>query len=109
MNFKSDYFSFSLDLDSIINSFARDIRKCFKHINISNQNTFKFKSFILLTIFILSLSDQRVSKSRSFTFFIFIDIIRKQIKVVFFKIRSNKRIFERDFPRYNKALNKTFR
>ena len=83
MKFKFDHFSFSLDLNSdlIINFFVRDIRKRFKHINISNQNTFKFKSFILLTTFISSLSfilsNQRVFKPKSFTSFIFINIIRK--------------------------------
>ena len=91
MDFKSDHFSFSSDSDSdsIINSFVRDSRKRLKCINTpSNQSTFK---------------------PRSFTPFIFIDIIRKQIKVAFFKVRLNKHIFERDFSRYNKALNKTFR
>ena len=110
MNFKSDHLFFSLNLDSIINFFARDIRKRLKHINIlSNQNTFKFKSFISLTTLISSLfilSDQNTFKSRSFISFIFINIIRKQIKVAFFKVRSDKRIFERDFLRYNKVLNK---
>ena len=114
LNFKSDHLSFLLDSDSIINPSIRDKR--FKRINIqfdintfSNQSNFKPKSFILLTAFILSLLNQRVFKSRSFTSFIFINIIRRQITVVFFKIYSNKRIFERDFPYYNKALNKTFR
>ena len=78
---KSDHLSFSLDLDSIIDSFARDIRKRFKHINISNENIFKLKSFISLTTFISSssfiLSNQRVFKFKSFTFFILINIIRK--------------------------------
>ena len=114
MNFKSDDLSFSLNFDSIINFFfARDTRKRFKYINILNQNTFKLKSFISLTIFILSLlfilSDQGIFKSRFFTFFNFIDIIREQVKIfkiAFFKARSNKRIFERDFFYYNKALNK---
>ena len=109
LNFKSNHLSFSLDLDLIINSFfARDKR--LKHINIFlNQNTFKPKSVILLTVFISSLfisSDQSTFKSRSFT--IFIDITRKQTKVVFFKTYSNRYIFERDFFRYNKALNKAF-
>ena len=112
MNFEFDHF-FLLNLNSIINSFARDIRKRFKHINISNQNTFKLKSFILLTIFISSLLfillNQRVFKLKSFTSFIFINIIRKQTKVAFFKIRLNKYIFEYNFSRYNKALNKIFR
>ena len=36
LNFKSDHLFFSLDLDSIINFFARDIRKRLKYINISN-------------------------------------------------------------------------
>ena len=115
MKFKSNHFPFSLDSDSnlIINFFVRDIRKRFKHINISNQDTFKPKSFISLMTFILSLlfilSDQRVFKPRSFTFFIFINIVRKQIKVAFFKVYLNKRIFERDFSHYNKILNKIFR
>ena len=115
LNFKSDHLFFSSDLDSnsIINFFIRDNRKRLKCINTPlNQSTFKFKSVILLTIFISSLfilSNQSIFKSRSFTFFILIDITQKQIKVVFFKIRSNKRIFKRDFSRYNKALNKTFR
>ena len=112
LNFKSDhlFFSSDSDLDSIINFFVRDNRKRLKRINIfSNQSTFKPKSVISLTTFISSLLDQRIFKSRSFTSFIFIDIIRKQIKVAFFKTRSNKRIFEYDFPRYNKTLNKTFR
>ena len=114
MNFKSDHFPFSLDLNSysIINFFVRDSRKRLKRINIFlNQNTFKPKFVILLTTFIsllFILSNQNTFKSRSFTFFIFINIIRKQIKNVFFKIRSNKRIFERDFSYYNKVLNKTF-
>ena len=77
LNFKSNHFFFSSDLNSIINSFARGIRKRFKHINISDQSTFKSKFFISLTIFISLLSDQRVLKSRSFTPFIFINIIRK--------------------------------
>ena len=92
MDFESDYFSFLLDLnsDSIINLFfARGIRKRFKHINI--------------------LLNQSIFKLRFFTSFIFIDIIRKQIKIVFFKACSDKRIFERDFFRYNKVLNKVFR
>ena len=110
MNSESDHLSFSLDLnlDSIINSFVRDIRKRLKHI-LLDQNTLKLKSLILLTTFISSSLNQRISKSRSFTPFIFIDIIRKQIKIVFFKTRSNKRIFECDFFRYNKVLNKTSR
>ena len=111
MNFKFNHLFFSLDSDSIINSFARDIRKRLKYINISNQNTFKSKSFISLTTFISSLSfissNQRVFKFKSFTFFIFINIIRKQIKVAFLKTYFNKRIFKRDFFRYNKVLNKT--
>ena len=88
LNFKSDHFSFLLNSNSIINSFARDIRKRFKYINISDQSTFKPKSFILLTAFISSsfislttfislLLNQRAFKSKSFTFFIFINIIRK--------------------------------
>ena len=113
LNSEFNHFSFSSDLDLIINFSARDIRKRLKHINISNQSIFKPKSFISLTAFISSLSfilsDQRVFKFRSFTFFIFINIIRKQVKVAFLKIRSNKRIFERDFSHYNKTLNKTFR
>ena len=90
LNFKSDHLFFSLDSDSnsIINFFVRDSRKHLKRINIfSNQSTFKSKSFILLTTFILSLfilSDQSTFKPRSFTSFIFIDIIRKQVKVAFF-------------------------
>ena len=115
LNFESDHFSSSSDSDSdsIINFFVRDNRKRLKRINISlNQNTFKPKSFISLTTFISSSSfissNQRVFKSRSFTSFIFINIIRKQIKAAFFKTRSDKRIFERDFSRYNKVLNKTF-
>ena len=111
LNLESDHFSFLSDLDSIINFFVRDTRKRLKHI-LSNQNTFKFKSLILLTTFISSsfiLSNQRIFKSRSFTSFIFIDIIWKQVKVVFFKVCSDKRIFERDFSRYNKVLNKAFR
>ena len=88
MNLKFNHFSFLLNLDLIINSFARDIRKRFKYIILSNQNAFK---------------------SRSFTVFIFINITQKQIKIfkiVFFKARSNKRIFKRDFFYYNKILNK---
>ena len=111
LNFEFDHFSFSSDLNLIINSFARDTRKRLKHI-FSNQNTFKLKSFISLTTFISSsliLSNQRIFKSRSFTFFILINITRKQIKIAFFKIRSDKCIFERDFSRYNKALNKISR
>ena len=112
MNFKSDHLLFSSEIELIINSFIRDIRKRLKQINISNQNTFKFKSFISLTTFISSLlfilSDQRVFKPRSFTSSIFIDIIRKQVKVIFLKTRSDKRIFKRDFFHYNKVLNKTF-
>ena len=88
LNFESDHFSFSLNLNLIINSFARGKR--LKHINIlsdqsifksksSNQSIFKPRSFISLMTFILSLlfilSGQSTSKSRSFTFFIFIDII----------------------------------
>ena len=123
LNFKSDHFPFSSDSDpdSIINFFVRDSRKRLKRINIlSNQNTFKPKSSISLTTsispspislttFISSLSDQRIFKPRSFTPFISINIIQKQIKTAFFKIRLGKRIFERDFSRYNKALNKVFR
>ena len=113
LNPKSDHLFSLSDLDSIINSSARGIRKRLKHINILNQSTFKPKSFIPLTTFISPLSfissDQRVFKPRSFTSFIFIDITRKQIKAVFFKARLDKRIFKRDFSRYNKALNKTFR
>ena len=108
---ESDHFSFSLDLDLIINSFARGTHKRLKHI-LLNQNTFKLKSLISLTTFISSSlisSDQRIFKLRSFTSFILINIIRKQIKVVFLKARSDRRIFERDFPRYNKVLNKAFR
>ena len=115
LNLKSNHFSSLSDFDSIINFFVRNIRKRLKHINIlSNQNTFKSKSFILLTIFISPLSfissNQRVFKSRSFTFFILINITREQVKafkIAFFKIYSNKRIFERDFSHYNKILNKT--
>ena len=83
LNFESDHLSFSLDSDSnsIINFFVRDNRKRLKRINIpSDQNTFKPKSFISLTIFIsLSFisSNQSTSKPRSFTSFIFINIIRK--------------------------------
>ena len=90
LNFKSDHLFFSLDSDSnsIINFFVRDSRKHLKRINIfSNQSIFKPKSFISLTTFILSLfilSDQSTFKPRSFTSFIFIDIIRKQVKVAFF-------------------------
>ena len=126
LNFKSNHFSSSSDSNSnsIINFFVRNIRKRFKRINtLSNQNTFKPRPFISLTIFISSsfislttfisslfiLSNQSIFKLRSFTFFILIDITRKQIKVVFFKIHLNKRIFERDFSHYNKILNKTFR
>ena len=80
LNFESNDLLFSSDFDSIINFFfARGIRKRLKYINISNQSTFKFKSFISLTVFILSLSfillDQGVFKSRFFTSFIFINII----------------------------------
>ena len=77
LNSESDHLFFSLNLNLIINSFARDIRKRLKHINISNQSIFKPKFFISLTVFISSSSNQRVFKLRSFTFFIFIDIIRK--------------------------------
>ena len=83
LNFKSDYFPFSSDsdLNSIINFFVRDNRKRFKRINIfSNQSIFKLKSVISLTIFIsllFILSNQSIFKSRSFTFFILINIIRK--------------------------------
>ena len=83
LKFKFDHFSFLLDSNSnsIINFFVRDIRKRLKHINILNQKTFKSKFFILLTIFISSslfiLSNQRVFKFKSFTFFILINIIRK--------------------------------
>ena len=87
LNFESDHLPFSSDSNSIINPSARDTRKRLKHI-LSNQSTFK---------------------PRSFTSLIFTDITRKQAKVVFLKVRSNKRIFERDFPRYNKTLNKIFR
>ena len=78
LNFKSDHLSFSSNLNSIINSFfARDKR--LKYINIfSNQSTFKSKSFIS--------SNQRVFKFKTFTFLILINIIRKQIKVVFLKL-----------------------
>ena len=111
MNFESNHFPFSSDLDSIINFFARDKR--LKNINILfSHNTFKFKSFMLLTTFILSLSilsNQNAFKSRSFISFIFIDIIREQIKIVFFKTHLNKRIFKRDFFHYNKVLNKVSR
>ena len=82
LNFESNHFPFSLNLDSIINFSTRDKRlkriNIFFDINIFlDQSTFKPRSFILLTIFISSLLDQRVSKSRSFRFFIFIDIIRR--------------------------------
>ena len=94
LNSKSNHFSLSSDLDSnlIINSFVRDIRKRLKCINIlSDQSTFKSRSFIsstifispsfiLLTVFISSLfisSNQSIFKLRSFTFFILINIIRK--------------------------------
>ena len=115
LNFESNHLFFSSDSDSnsIINFFVQDNRKRFKYISIlSDQSTFKSRSFILLTIFISSLfilSDQSNFKPKSFTFFIFIDIIQKQTKTVFFKIYLNKRIFERDFSHYNKVLNKTFR
>ena len=126
LNSKSDHFSSSSDsdLDSIISFFVRDIRKRLKRINIFlNQNTFNSRPFISLTIFISSssilltafisslfiLSNQSIFKLMSFTSLIFINIIRKQIKVVFFKTRLNKRIFERDFLYYNKALNKASR
>ena len=111
MNSKSDHLFFLLNSNSIINSSARGIRKRFKYI-FSNQNTFKLKSLISLTTFILLsliLSDQRIFKSRSFTFLIFINITRKQTKIVFFKVYSDRCIFERDFFRYNKVLNKAFR
>ena len=57
LDFESDHLFFSSDSDLIINFFfARGKR--LKHINIfSNQNTFKFKLFIILTTFISSLSD----------------------------------------------------
>ena len=41
-------------------------------------------------------------------FLIFSSISRAQIKIVFFKIRLDKRIFEHDFSRYNKVLNKIY-
>ena len=44
-----------------------------------------------------------------YTFFVFINIFRKQIRAIFFKTRLNKRIFERDFFRYNKTFNRITR
>ena len=115
MDLESNHLPFSSDSDSnsIINFFVRGNQKRFKRINtFLNQSTFKPKSAIPLTVFIsplsFILSDQRVFKSRSFTFFIFIDITRKQTKTAFLKIYLNKRIFERDFSHYNKILYKTF-
>ena len=65
LDLESDHFSFSLNLDSIINFFARDIRKRLKHINILNENTFKPKSFISLTAFISPLSSILLTTSIS--------------------------------------------
>ena len=104
LNFKIN--SFFLLFDFI--NFVRNNRKRLKHY-ILNQNTFKFTFFIfLLNSNIISLLNQNF-KFRSYTFFVFINIFRKQARAVFFKARSNKRIFERDFSRYNKILNRIAR
>ena len=83
LNFEFNHLPFSSDSnsDSIINFFVRDSQKRLKRINIfSDQNTFKPKSVISLTTFISSSFislNQNIFKSRSFTSFIFINIIRK--------------------------------